>query len=340
MNVTEALNSRLHLPRFQVPSLSTEETIMAILEAANRTPSWANTQPWEIFVAGGDVLEGLRQACLENFHQGVPGSSDLPRPEHGRRPSTERMHGLMAARSRTLGIDREDEAAPGSARRAEPPLLRGAGRRLPVHGPLADVLVRARPRHDGAEHHAGGQGAGGGFSHRLQPGHLSGPDPQGAGYPRRSGDRHRHRPGLCGHREIPRTLSAAHRRSLDEVVSFRGYLDCARAVVRSDPELPAGLDHLVFIIQIRLVFRVADRQFGFQLHAGFFQGGFVGSAQLDLRQEEYRHQRQQDDDGAGDEETADRAGEGHFQSFDEIVETGQSGPPAIQAGAWAIMPLT
>ena len=49
MNVTEALNS-LYLPCFQAATTG-KETILAILEAANRTPSWANTQPWEIFVA-------------------------------------------------------------------------------------------------------------------------------------------------------------------------------------------------------------------------------------------------------------------------------------------------
>ncbi|MFA6000754.1 MAG: nitroreductase [Thermoleophilia bacterium] len=110
MNVTETLNSRFTCRAFNSRPLE-KDTILAIMEAANRTPSWANTQPWEIFVAGGEVLESLRQACLENFRQGVPGNSDLPRAQAWPPEITERMHSLMAARSQALGIDRADQTA-------------------------------------------------------------------------------------------------------------------------------------------------------------------------------------------------------------------------------------
>lgn len=110
MNVTEALNSRFTCRAFKPQPLE-KDTILAILEAANRAPSWANTQPWEIFVAGGEDLESLRQACLENFRQGVPGNSDLPRAEEWPPHITRRVQSLMADRSQALGIDRADKAA-------------------------------------------------------------------------------------------------------------------------------------------------------------------------------------------------------------------------------------
>jgi len=109
MNVTEALHSRYTCRSFKAQPLE-KEKILAILEAANRAPSWANTQPWEIFVAGGAVLEGLRKACLKNFRQGLPGNSDIPRAEEWPSSIADRIKSLMAARSKDLGIDRADGA--------------------------------------------------------------------------------------------------------------------------------------------------------------------------------------------------------------------------------------
>ena len=48
---------------YQVP----KETLLKILEAATHSPSSGNTQPWEIFVAAGQVTEKIRQIYLERF---------------------------------------------------------------------------------------------------------------------------------------------------------------------------------------------------------------------------------------------------------------------------------
>ncbi|MCL4473438.1 MAG: nitroreductase [Actinobacteria bacterium] len=110
MNVSEALASRYTCRDYQAKPVA-RETLNAIFAAATRAPSWANTQPWEIYVAGGDTLEGLRQACLQNFLNGVSGSSELARPDKWPAAMQERMHSLGAARFESLGIERGDEEA-------------------------------------------------------------------------------------------------------------------------------------------------------------------------------------------------------------------------------------
>ncbi len=110
MDVTDALYSRYSARAFK-PDPIDKETITKILEAATRAPSWANTQPWEIFVAGGDVLDRLRHAYLENFHKGAPGGSDLPRPQQWPPALQKRMEELAAERYKTAGIGRDDKAA-------------------------------------------------------------------------------------------------------------------------------------------------------------------------------------------------------------------------------------
>lgn len=80
MNVNEALKSR-HSTRAFLPDPVKKDLLLEILEAALRTPSWGNTQPWEVYVAGGDVLETIRQGFIENYKNNVEGNLDIPRPE-------------------------------------------------------------------------------------------------------------------------------------------------------------------------------------------------------------------------------------------------------------------
>ncbi len=80
MNIIEALNSRYTCRAFKPESVPMD-TVIKILEAANRTPSWGNTQPWNIYVAAGDVLEDLRKGFMERLAQRVAGETDLPVPQ-------------------------------------------------------------------------------------------------------------------------------------------------------------------------------------------------------------------------------------------------------------------
>jgi nitroreductase len=79
MNIIEALSARYTCRAFKPEPVSLA-AITEILEAANHAPSWGNTQPWNIYVAAGTVLEELRQGFLERFSQGAGGLTDLPLP--------------------------------------------------------------------------------------------------------------------------------------------------------------------------------------------------------------------------------------------------------------------
>ncbi len=110
MNVSEALNSRYTCRAFKADPVA-RETLTKIFDDALRAPSWANTQPWEIYIAGGQILEDLRQACLKNFHKGVPINSDMPRPGQWPAPIEARMRELGAARFKSMEIEQGDQAA-------------------------------------------------------------------------------------------------------------------------------------------------------------------------------------------------------------------------------------
>jgi nitroreductase len=109
MNVIDALNSRFTVRAFE-PDPVHKETILKILDAATRAPSSGNTQPWELFVAGGDALDRIRHAYEERFKERVPGSPDLPAPQEWPPTMQKRMDELKAARFESLGTERDDAA--------------------------------------------------------------------------------------------------------------------------------------------------------------------------------------------------------------------------------------
>jgi nitroreductase len=111
MDVTEALNNR-HSVRAYLPDPISRDTLEEIFTAALRSPSWANTQPWEVYVAGGDILERIREAYAENFKNRVPREPDLAAPTEWPEAIEQRMSELRDARMRSL----ESQQATGATR--------------------------------------------------------------------------------------------------------------------------------------------------------------------------------------------------------------------------------
>jgi len=79
MNVTQALAARRSIRAFLSKPVE-QEKLTAIFEAAARTPSWANTQPWESFVASGETLQRIKDGFRENYANGVAVVAETPRP--------------------------------------------------------------------------------------------------------------------------------------------------------------------------------------------------------------------------------------------------------------------
>ncbi len=104
MNVIDAINSRSTIRAF-TPDPVERGTILKILEAATRAPSWANTQPWELFVAGGEALERLRDAYSVRFQQGEPRNPDIPGPTTWPPAIQERVRALMSALARPTATE-------------------------------------------------------------------------------------------------------------------------------------------------------------------------------------------------------------------------------------------
>jgi nitroreductase len=79
MQVSEALRER-HSVRAFLPTPVERKKIEAIVAVAARTPSWANSQPWDVFVATGEPLERIRAGFADSRAAGKNASPELSYP--------------------------------------------------------------------------------------------------------------------------------------------------------------------------------------------------------------------------------------------------------------------
>lgn len=89
-------------------------TIERIVRMAQRTPSWCNTQPWQLTITSGDATERFRQAMLAA--KDLEPSPDFAWPPHYQGVYQERRRECGAALYESVSIARGDRAA--SARQA------------------------------------------------------------------------------------------------------------------------------------------------------------------------------------------------------------------------------
>ena len=71
-----------------------EETLKEIVKIALDSPSWCNSQPWNIYIVSGKPLEQIRKQWISKYEQNIKGYSDIP-PAH-RTEFTERGQKNMA----------------------------------------------------------------------------------------------------------------------------------------------------------------------------------------------------------------------------------------------------
>lgn len=92
------------------------EEIEWILDAARRTPSWCNTQPWHLHVTVGSETDRLRAALRTSIEAGAPPAPDIEFPATYDGVFAERRRASGWQLYESIGIAKGDGAA--SARQA------------------------------------------------------------------------------------------------------------------------------------------------------------------------------------------------------------------------------
>lgn len=108
MEILEGIKTRRSIRGFKSDPI-TRELMEKILQAASSSPSYTNTQPWEVVVVSGKKKNELGRKLLELATVGAPTSSDLPMPKTWPSALEERSQKHGARRLNALGVARQDK---------------------------------------------------------------------------------------------------------------------------------------------------------------------------------------------------------------------------------------
>ncbi len=108
MDVSEAIRTRKSIRGFK-PDPIPKKVIQDILETAKYSPSNVNSQPWQIYVATGKVLENIKKGNIELFTSGVKPDPEMPlMMHHYEGKYWQRQVETAVSLFKLMGIARED----------------------------------------------------------------------------------------------------------------------------------------------------------------------------------------------------------------------------------------
>jgi nitroreductase len=109
METLEAIETRRSSRAFKSDPIP-GNVLSKILRAASASPSYTNTQPWEVAVVSGKKRDELAERLLGLARAKAPTSPDLPAPKGWPASLDERAREHGARRLGTLGLARDDAA--------------------------------------------------------------------------------------------------------------------------------------------------------------------------------------------------------------------------------------
>jgi nitroreductase len=110
MELLEALRTRKSIRAFKAQAVG-RDLITQVLEAARWSPSWGNTQPWEVVVVAGDRVKNLTADLVAAYEGRTPPNPDVPMPGTFPDVYKGRYMACAAGLFGTMGVARDDKAS-------------------------------------------------------------------------------------------------------------------------------------------------------------------------------------------------------------------------------------
>ena len=109
MDTIECIKNRMSIRKF-MPDAVPKEKLMDILNTARHSPSYKNTQPWEVIILSGDKKQALSNMLVALLEKGTKPCPDIPEPQAWPETEQARINILMKKRADDTGIDFSDPA--------------------------------------------------------------------------------------------------------------------------------------------------------------------------------------------------------------------------------------
>ncbi|WP_446010981.1 nitroreductase [Candidatus Electrothrix sp.] len=117
MDTLTCITNRRSIRTFQEKPVP-QDLLREIIATACWSPSYKNSQPWQVLVVSGEKKEGLSQMMVELLDNDTPPEPDLPAPTSWPEAEQARIDYLMAKRKELTGMDLTDPAVIARAKKA------------------------------------------------------------------------------------------------------------------------------------------------------------------------------------------------------------------------------
>jgi len=115
MDAIECIKTRMSIRQFKKEPVERSQ-LEELIDIARWSPSYKNTQPWEIVILSGAKKEALSARLVELFQGGASPSPDIPEPQSWPPAEEARIAHLYKSRADAFGIDLND---PGILKKAK-----------------------------------------------------------------------------------------------------------------------------------------------------------------------------------------------------------------------------
>ncbi len=107
MDAIECIKTRKSIRKFKSHPV-TKEILLEIINIAGRSPSYKNSQPWEIIILSGAKKEALSKMLIDTLEKGIKPGPDIPEPMSWPPAEDARIAALFRKRAEATGINMND----------------------------------------------------------------------------------------------------------------------------------------------------------------------------------------------------------------------------------------
>ncbi len=107
MDAIKCIKTRMSIRKFKTDPVPLE-VLMDIIDTAQWSPSYKNSQPWEVVIVSGEKKEALSKLLINLFEKNTTPCPDIPEPLLWTPAIDQRISELMKKRGELLGINMND----------------------------------------------------------------------------------------------------------------------------------------------------------------------------------------------------------------------------------------
>lgn len=107
MDAIDCIRGRMSIRSFKSEAVP-RELLQEVVSVAQQSPSYKNSQPWEVLILSGAIKEALSKMMLDLYEQGEEPAPDLPTPRSWPAAEEARIAHLYRTRTEATGIDLND----------------------------------------------------------------------------------------------------------------------------------------------------------------------------------------------------------------------------------------